>query len=421
MELASVFKLAFFFFLAAKFLVQIGLNIKNSSYIRCHREQVPAKFNDSVELAQHQRAADYTIVKSKVGRWNLAFDLVLLLFWLPGGGLAWLDQLVGSFFWPTPLIHGTLFFLSFALISAIINLPWSLYDTFVIEQRFGFNKTTPKRFMSDLFKQLILGLLIGGPLLMGLLWIMEKLGRYWWFYAWIFLTLFQLILVWAYPKFISPLFNKFEELEEGELKEKVKELLKRCHFSFSGLFVMNASIRSSHGNAYFTGLGKNKRIVFFDTLIKTLNPSEVEAILAHELGHFKLNHIKKGLIRSIFFSLVGFFILGLLANLPSFYVAHWNHPSFYMAIMLFSLITPLYTFFLTPLFSWISRKYEFEADRFAAKHADGQALIHALVKLYKDNASSLTPDPLYSAFYHSHPPALERVEHLEQCNKENRH
>jgi STE24 endopeptidase len=296
-----------------------------------------------------------------------------------------------------------------------LSIPQSIYTTFVVEERFGFNKTTPKTFLIDMLKGAVVGSIIGLPLIYGILWIMQALGTFWWVYAWGFMTVFQLFIIWAYPNFIAPLFNKFSPLEEGETKNKILELLKRTHFESDGLFVMDASTRSSHGNAYFTGFGKTKRIVFFDNLLKTLAPAEVEAVLAHELGHFKKKHIIKGLIKGIVMSFIGFAILGWLKTWVPFYYGHGveavtNHT----ALLLFVMVSGVYTFWITPLMALSSRKFEFEADEFAAKHAQAEDLIHALVKLYKDNASTLTPDPIYSAYYHSHPPALIRVQHLEK-------
>jgi STE24 endopeptidase len=284
----------------------------------------------------------------------------------------------------------------------------------VIEEKYGFNKMTWKTFLGDMAKAGVLTLFLGTPIAYGILLIMEKLGANWWIYAFLFLTAIQLLLIFIYPTFIAPFFNKFTPLPEGEIKNKIVSLLTRCGFKSSGLFVMDASKRSGHGNAYFTGFGKNKRVVFFDTLISTLEAEEVEAVLAHELGHMKKKHVLKGMLKSFFFSFVGFAILGALKNNTAFFNGHGVQTlTDYMALTLFSMVASTYTFLLTPLSSWTSRKHEYEADQFAAENAKASKLISALVKMYKDNASSLTPDPLYSKFYFSHPPALERVSYLE--------
>tara|TARA_Y100000590_G_scaffold259270_2_gene291064 strand:- start:79239 stop:80477 length:1239 start_codon:yes stop_codon:yes gene_type:complete len=407
----------FLFFLCAKGLVEAWLDLKNKRYIAANRDAVPDKFKDSIDLSDHQKAADYSITKINVASFFKLLSYTFLLIWTLGGGLEAIDKLARSFEYG-PIATGLVFFGIFGAISMLLGLPESIFSTFVIEERFGFNKTTAKTFILDMVKGLILGAIIGLPILAGLLWMMGALGNYWWIAGWAFLTSVQFILLWAYPRFIAPLFNKFSPLEEGEVKEKVLGLLERTGFKSNGLFVMDASMRSSHGNAYFTGFGDNKRIVFFDTLIKTLDAGEVEAVLAHELGHFKRKHIMKQLFKAVIFSFIGFYILGVLYNWLPFYTGHGvSQPSAYMALMLFSMVSGLYTFFLTPLSSFTSRKYEFEADEFASEHSDPNNLITALVKMYKDNASTLTPDPTYSAFYHSHPPALVRVAHLESLQK----
>ncbi len=408
---------AFLFFLFCRYAVQAYLDMRNKKHILINRKAVPEMFSATIEIEDHQKAASYSIAKIKEGEFFNIVDMGVLLAWTLGGGLNYLDQVARSFEF-SAIWTGVVFFLLFGFVSTLIGLPQSIYHTFVLEEKFGFNKTTVKTFILDMIKGLILGGVIGIPLLFGLLWIMEELGEKWWLYAWAFLTAFQLVLLWAYPTFIAPLFNKFSELEEGDVKNKIIALLERTGFTSKGLFVMDASKRSAHGNAYFTGFGKNKRIVFFDTLIKTLEASEVEAVLAHELGHFKKKHVMKMLIKSMIFSLIGLGVLGALIKWQSFYTGHGvEQASTYMALLLFSLVTGVYTFFLTPINSWSSRKHEFEADTFAAQHSDPDKLISALVKMYKDNASTLTPDPMYSNFYHSHPPALIRVEFLKGLGK----
>lgn len=399
--------------LILKGLIESWLEHKNKNHILTHSSAVPDKFKDSITLEEHQKAATYSATKIRVGQFFNIINVLVLLGWTIFGGLSFLNDYVATL-GQGPIVTGVIFFGIFTVISSLIGLPQSIYSTFVIEERFGFNKTTPKLFFVDLFKGLALGIVIGLPILAAILWIMTALGKSWWLWAFAFLTAFQFILIWAYPRFIAPLFNKFSPLDEGETKNKVEGLLQRTGFTSNGLFVMDASVRSSHGNAYFTGFGKNKRIVFFDTLIKTLDPEEVEAVLAHELGHFKRKHIVKGMARSIFFSFIGFAVLGQLINWAPFFKGHGvENPSLHAALLLFAIVSGIYTFFLTPLGAKISRKYEFEADEFAAKYAKATSLITALVKLYKENASTLTPDPTYSAWYHSHPPALIRVNHLE--------
>jgi len=407
----------FLTFLLLKEAIEAYLDQKNKSYVLAHRGSVPEKFKDQVDLEEHQKAADYTVAKIKLNQLFSLINFFILLGWTLGGGLEFLDRWVRGLGY-SPLLLGLVFIFAYGGISLILGLPQTLYTTFVLEDKFGFNKTTPAIFIKDMIKGLGLGVLIGAPLLALILWIMQTYRNQWWVLAWAVLTIFQLFMIWAYPVLIAPLFNKFSPMEEGEVKDKVLGLLDRTGFTSNGLFVMNASLRSSHGNAYFTGLGKNKRIVFFDTLIKTLDAEEVEGVLAHELGHYKRKHVMKGVIKSILFSLVGFFILGKIYMWQPFYQGHGvSLPSDYMALILFSLVSGIYTFFLTPLNASVSRKYEFEADQFASENAKASKLITALVKLYKDNASTLTPDPTYSSYYYSHPPALERVKFLEKLSK----
>ncbi len=392
--------------------VQLWLSLRQAKHVWEHRSEVPAEFADKVTLEEHQKAADYTKVKGSFGRLQLVIGTVVLFLWTLGGGLNWLDQL-----WRTadlgPLATGVAVLISFSLISSLIDIPSSLYSTFNIEERFGFNKSTLKTFFVDMIKGAALAMIIGIPLILFVLWLMESAGDFWWLYAWIALTAFSIIMMWAYPKFIAPIFNKFKPLEEGEVLDRLTSLLERTGFNSDGVFVMDGSKRSSHGNAYFTGFGKTKRIVFFDTLLKHLSPTQVEAVLAHELGHFKRKHVLKGMIASMTMTLIGFAILAWLMNQAWFYTAFGiEQPSTYMALILFMLVSPAFTFFIGPIMARWSRKHEFEADEFAAKESDANELISALVSLYKKNAGTLTPDPLYSAFYDSHPPASIRIAHL---------
>ncbi|MCO4795210.1 MAG: M48 family metallopeptidase [Bacteriovoracaceae bacterium] len=416
-SLAPIVTKMFLLFLFSKALVEAWLDMKNRGHILNCSEEVPEKFQDKISLEDHQKAADYSITKIKTSKFFKFVDLVIMLIWTLGGGLESLNTIVSGLALGS-IQHGVVFFAAFALINMLLGLPQSLYTTFVIEERYGFNKTTSKIFITDMIKGLVLGSIIGLPIIAGILWIMEGLGSIWWVYGWAFLTVIQFFLIWLYPTVIAPLFNKFSPLEEGEVKERVLSLLERTGFQSKGLFVMDASMRSAHGNAYFTGFGKNKRIVFFDTLIETLDPDEVESVLAHELGHFKKKHIIKQLVKGVVFSLIGFWILGLCLNSEAFFQGHGVQTmGTHLALILFMMVSGAYTFFLTPISAYVSRKYEFEADEFASQNAKASRLISALVKMYKDNASTLTPDPTYSAFYHSHPPALIRVQFLEDLIK----
>ncbi|MFZ1342657.1 M48 family metallopeptidase [Thiothrix eikelboomii] len=408
------FTLIFLVFLFASTVVQIWLSLRQKQAVQSHRSAVPAAFVDKVSLAEHQKAADYTLAKGRFGRLQIILGVLVLLAWTLGGGLDWLDQAWRSLGWGA-LWTGTAVILSMTLISSLIDLPSSLYSTFVLEERFGFNKTTFKTFLVDLLKGSALGLVIGVPLILFVLWLMESAGSAWWLYAWAGLTIFSLVMTWAYPKFIAPLFNKFQPLEEGEVASRIHALLERTGFNSQGVFVMDGSRRSAHGNAYFTGFGKNKRIVFFDTLLKHLTPSQIEAVLAHELGHFKRKHIVKGMVLSVLMTLIGFGVLAWLMREPWFYSSLGiSEPSTYMALILFMIVSPVFTFFISPILARLSRKHEFEADEFAAQQSSATELIAALVGLYRENASTLTPDPLHSAFYDSHPPAAIRIAHLQK-------
>ncbi len=395
--------------------VQLWLSLRNARHVAQHRAAVPQEFADKITLKEHQKAADYTRTKGSFGRFNLILSAVVLLLWTLGGGLELLDNAIRSYNWG-PLTTGVAVIIGFSLISSIIDIPTSLYSTFVIEEKFGFNKSTIKVFFIDMLKGAALSVVIGVPLILLVLWLMQSAGSLWWLYAWAALTVFSILMMWAYPKFIAPIFNKFKPLEEGEVLKRITTLLDRTGFNSDGVFVMDGSKRSSHGNAYFTGFGKTKRIVFFDTLLKHLTPTQVEAVLAHELGHFKHKHVLKGMIVSMTMTLVGFAVLAWLMQQQWFYNALGvSQPSTYMALVLFILVSPAFTFFIGPIMSRWSRKHEFEADSFAAQQSDPGELISALVGLYKKNAGTLTPDPLYSAFYDSHPPASIRIAHLKQA------
>ncbi len=410
----QTFTFIFLIFLFITTLVQLWLSLRQKQHVSQHRATVPPAFADRISLAEHQKAADYTLAKGAFGRLELMLGVVILLVWTLGGGLNWLDQAWRTVGWG-PLLTGTAVILSMMLIAGAIDLPASLYRTFVLEERFGFNKTTLQVFATDLVRGTVMALVIGVPLILFILWLMESAGSGWWVYAWVGLTAFSLLMTWAYPKFIAPFFNKFEPLQEGEVAERIHALLERTGFNSKGVFVMDGSRRSAHGNAYFTGFGKNKRIVFFDTLLKHLTPAQIEAVLAHELGHFKRKHIVKGMLLSMAMTFAGFAVLAWLMQQGWFYSALGvTEPSTYMALILFMVVSPVFTFFIGPLMSRLSRKHEFEADEFAAEQSSAAELIAALVGLYKENANTLTPDPLHSAFYDSHPPAAIRIAHLQK-------
>ena len=393
-------------------LLQWHLSTRHIRHIRSNRDAVPDNFADRISLEAHKKAADYNCAKTRVRLADLVVSSVLLLAWTLGGALEFLDGVIRPY-QLSAVWTGTIFILAVGLISSLLDLPLSLYRTFRLEQRFGFNKMNLKLYITDLLKNALLMVVIGTPLIMLVLWFMDNSGAWWWLYVWLTWFGFNLVMVWAYPAVIAPLFNKFRPLDNAELATRIAALLDRNGFTSNGIFVMDGSTRSTHGNAYFTGLGANKRIVFFDTLIDELSYDEIEAVLAHELGHFKCGHIRKRLaILGVTF-LIGFAILGVLLGVPWFYAGLGvSEPSAYMALTLFVLVAPAFTFFLQPLFSSMSRKHEFEADDFAKAQVRSGSLINALVKLYKENANTLTPDPLYSAFHDSHPPAPIRVAHL---------
>jgi STE24 endopeptidase len=403
--------------LALTTALRIWLALRQMRHVAAHRDAVPAEFADRIPLADHQKAADYTSAKLRLGMAELAVDVALLLAFTFGGLLAAFDV-----FWrgilPDAGFYGLALFASVGVTGFVVGLPFSLYRTFNLEARFGFNKMTPGLYVADLVKQLLLTVLIGAPLLLLVLWLMGAMGEQWWLYVWMTWLTFNLLVLLLYPTFIAPLFNKFAPLAEGEVKRRIEALLARCGFASSGLFVMDGSKRSAHGNAYFTGFGRGKRIVFFDTLIDKLAPGEVEAVLAHELGHYKRRHIVKRIVVMSVLSLALLWLLGLLIDQSWFYAGlkvgagETAQGNTAMALILFSLVLPVFTFPFGPLMSWHSRKHEFEADAYAAQQADGDELIAALVKLYRDNAATLTSDPLHSLFYDSHPPASERIAHL---------
>ncbi len=404
----------FFAALMLKSLIINYLDRRNFLHIEKNKKIVPSKFSKQITLQDHLKAQNYTQEKLKVQSVFRIWDLIILLLLTFGGGLDLLTMISYTYS-ANPINSGMLFFFMLGILTTILSYPESLYSTFVVEAKYGFNKTTWKIFIIDQIKGFVLALILGAPLLWCILTFMNKFSTNWWLYAFILVSVFQLLIIYIYPTWIAPLFNKFSSLENPDLEKKVIDLLSRVEFESKGLFVMDASKRSSHGNAYFTGFGKNKRIVFFDTLLSSLNANEVIAVLGHEIGHMKLNHIKKRLFISLISSFLGFFILGYLKTKPEFFIGHGITQITDAAILtIFSMVSGVYTFFLIPIQAFYSRKHEYEADKFSSDYTNAQDLITALVKMYKDNASSLTPDPWYSKFYYSHPTALERVEFLEQ-------
>jgi STE24 endopeptidase len=399
--------------LAAETAVRLWLASRQIAAVCLHRERVPDLFAGAIGLAEQRRAADYTAARVRLGRWATGFEALLKLALTLGGGLAACEAWVRHLHWPEPW-QGTVLVLAVLGLLQLLGLPFALWRTFRIEARFGFNRITPALFALDLVKRLLLGVAIGAPLIVATLVLMRTAGALWWVWAWLIWLGVSLALAWAAPRFIAPLFNRFSPLTDAALLGRVESLLARCGFQAGGgVFVMDGSRRSAHGNAYFTGIGRNKRIVFFDTLLSRIDGDEIEAVLAHELGHFRLHHVRQRLAVSAVSMLAGLALLGWLARQPGFYSAlgvPTGSPA--IALLLFAVVVPVFAFFATPLEAWWSRRHEREADDFAAAHARADRLAAALVKLYRDNASTLTPDPVHSAFYDSHPPAVERIERL---------
>lgn len=400
-------------------LVSVALRLYLASrqvrHIAQHRGAVPDEFQSQISLTDHQKAADYSIAKTRLGMLNVLIEAIVLIGFTLLGGLEWIQAQTSSV--AEGIFAGVLLIAAVSLIGSVLDLPLAFYKQFVLEERFGFNRMTKGLFAGDWLKGLLVGTLIGGPLVFAVLYLMREAGSHWWIYAWALWFGFSLLLMWLFPTVIAPIFNKFTPLEEGATRQRILDLLQRCGFDSSGLFVMDGSKRSSHGNAYFSGMGKAKRIVFFDTLLARLNDDQIEAVLAHELGHFKKKHIVKHLAFSGIGSLVMFYVLGVLANTPWFFDGLGVTPDLAngpqaMALVLFMMVLPYFTFPVRPVMSWLSRKHEFEADAYAAQQSAPQHLVSALVKLYQDNASTLTPDPLHSAFYDSHPPASIRINRL---------
>jgi STE24 endopeptidase len=405
--------LAFAVFLLAGLAVKLWLASRQIRHVARHRHAVPAPFDATVPLDAHQKAADYTVTKTRFGLLELALGAAVLVAWTLLGGLDALNRVLLGWIGPG-MAQQLALVVAFALISGAIDLPLTLYQTFVIEERFGFNKMTFGLWVADLVKAGLLGLAIGLPIVALILWLMGAAGALWWLWAWAVWMGFNLLLLVVYPTYIAPLFNKFKPLDDETLKARVTELMRRCGFSAKGLFVMDGSRRSAHANAYFTGFGAAKRVVFYDTLLAKLSPGEVDAVLAHELGHFKHRHIIKRIVGMFALSLAGFALLGWLSTQVWFYTGLGVRPSLdgpndALALLLFVLVVPVFSFFISPLMALLSRKHEFEADAYAVKQTSGRDLSTALLKLYEDNASTLTPDPVFVKFYYSHPPASERL------------
>lgn len=414
----QLFSLIFLAALVTSASLRTWLALRHLGHVAAHRDTVPAEFAERIELPAHQKAADYTQAKVRVSLVELAVSSVLLLAFTLGGVLQIAADSCARFLPDQAYLSSLALFACVAAIGFVVDLPFGLYRTFVLEARFGFNQMSWRLFLADIVKQGLLAVAIGAPLLLAVLWLMTAMGAYWWLYVWMFWLVFNLLVLLLYPTLIAPIFNKFVPLDNAELKARVEALLERCGFRSSGLFVMDGSKRSAHGNAYFTGFGAAKRIVFFDTLLDSLTPPEIEAVLAHELGHYKHRHVWQRIALLAVLSLAFLWLLGLLIGQPWFYaglgVAMPTQATqgTAMALILFTLVLPLFTFPLAPLMSHFSRRHEYQADTYAARQTQAADLISALVKLYRENAATLTPDPLHSLFYDSHPPAGLRIAHL---------
>ena len=411
----NFFTFIFLFAILTSVVALLWLNFRQDRAIKISFNDVPEDFKETITLEDHQKAGHYTQAKLLANHFEIIFSTIVLLIWTLGGAMNWLD-----IFWDErildPIWLGTVFILSIMLIASIIDLPFSIYRNFILEERFGFNRMTIKTFTGDLIKELILTLALGIPLVYSILYLMNMnaIGDYWWVYVWVILSIFTITMMWIYPTFIAPIFNKFKPLENNSLRSRIDNLLDRTGFGSDGIFVMDGSKRSSHGNAYFTGIGRNKRIVFFDTLLKGMEDEEIEAILAHELGHFHHKHVRQRIVSSFIFSLASLALLGYLIKQGWFFHGLGiSEPSAHTALVLFSLTLPVFSFFITPISNLISRKHEFQADAFAASHTDANDLISSLIKLYRENSSTLSPDKYYSAFHDSHPSAILRIARLQ--------
>ncbi len=406
----------FVIFLLASVALRLWLASRQIRHVLAHRDQVPGEFASRIGLESHQRAADYTTARVRLGMLEGVFDAAVVVALTLLGGLQAIDTFVATLT-THDLFRQVLLVVAVGLLTGLIGLPFSIYRQFWLEARFGFNRMTPGLFAMDLAKGLVVGSVLGLPLIAAVLWLMASAGNLWWLWAWGLWAIFNVLVMLIFPTWIAPLFNKFTPLADAALADDIHALARRCDFSLKGLFVMDGSKRSAHGNAYFTGFGRSRRIVFFDTLISRLTSAEIIAVLAHELGHYKHKHIVKRLVISFVTALVFFAILGWLAQQSWFYIDLGIMPRMdgrndAIALILFFIIVPVFTFVLTPLMSWFSRRDEFEADRFAVSQSAPEQLVSALVKLVDDNAATLTPDPIHSAFYDSHPPAAIRIRHL---------
>ena len=415
-DLSLTWTLLFSAALVLGLLLKLYLSSRQIRHVARHRDTVPPAFAATISLASHQKAADYTLTKARFGLLELAFGSAVLLGWTLLGGLDSLNQALANSAlaqWG-PLATQMALVAGFGLISGALDLPFTLYSTFRIEERFGFNKMSLQLWLADLFKSTLVGMVIGLPIVALILWLMDSAGPLWWLWAWAAWMGFNLLVLVLYPTVIAPIFNKFKPLEDDSLKARVTALMQRCGFAAKGLYVMDGSKRSAHANAYFTGFGAAKRVVFYDTLLKQLSPAEVDAVLAHELGHFKHKHIIQRIVMLFAMSLAGFALIGYLSQQIWFYTGlgvrpNLGAPNDALALLLFKLAIPLFSFFISPLMAQLSRQHEFQADAYAAMQTDGRDLASALLKLYQDNASTLTPDPVFVKFYYSHPPASERL------------
>ena len=400
--------------LAGETATRLWLASRQIGAVTAHRNRVPEAFQGQIAPADQQKAADYTLARVRLGRWATVFESLIKVGFTLGGGLAVVDALVRHVVWTEPW-HGCLVILTVFLMLQLLGLPFTLWRTFRIEARFGFNRMSPRLFAADLARRWLLALALVAPLAWVTLWLMDSTGAWWWVWVWLLSVSTMVIVTWAAPRFIAPLFNRFTAITDATLKERVEALLRRCGYEAGGgVFVMDGSRRSAHGNAYFTGIGRNKRIVFFDTLLARIDLAEIEAVLAHELGHFRLHHVRQRLLTSLLSVLAALALLGWLARMPEYYGAFSVPENSAMALLLFALTIPAFAFFTTPIEAWWSRRQEFAADEFAARHADAGRLVTALVKLYRDNATTLTPDRVHSAFYDSHPAAVERITRLQR-------
>lgn len=414
MLMSAIFTQIFVAVIVVSLAVRVWLGLRHIRHIQQHRQQVPAAFIQTISLDAHQRAADYTTAKVKLRLNETVIESLVLLALTLGGILQTLDQVWQQWLPAHEIIRGALIICSAMLISGLATLPFDYIQTFKVDEEFGFNKMSPAMFFSDMIKHSVVGVLLGGPILFAALWLMQSAGEAWWLYLWLIWSGFNLFMLAVYPVWIAPLFNKFTPMQDQTLKARIEALMQKCGFASQGLFVMDGSTRSGHGNAYFTGFGKNKRVVFFDTLLEKLNADEIEAVLAHELGHFKHQHVIKRIAMMFGLSLVGLALLGYLIKQEWFFTGLGvAQASNHMALLLFVLVSPVFMFILRPVLAAYSRTNEFEADHYAAQQSRPAFLIDALVKLYRDNASTLTPDPLHSAFYDSHPPASLRIAKLE--------